>query len=284
MIEPDETMRPFSVRRPPARRLLLALGAFLCATASLASPDNSAPALSPSCGVPMSKLAETAPLPHLAAALKNKKTIEIIAIGSSSTQGVGASRLDHTYPFQLQDILEKTFKGHDIYITNSGLGGELAAATAERIRTDVTAKHPDLVLWQVGTNDALAGVPVAEFRTTLRDTIRWLKEHGIDTALIGLQYCPTVEKSARHKLIERVIRKVAAAENVPVVRRYDAMEFLTNSKFEDLLSPDRLHQNDLGYRCMAEHVGRAVVVSAFPDAADALKTDQRTDQVGRQQP
>src|SRR5206468_3523611 len=31
----------------------------------------------------------------------------------------------------------------------------------------------------------------------------------------------------------------------------------------DLLSRDGLHQNDLGYRCMAEHIARAVVVSAF---------------------
>jgi len=88
-----------------------------------------------------------------------KTTIHILAIGSSSTFGIGASTLDRTYPFQLQDILEKTFKGHDIYISNSGTSGELAA-TAERVKTEVELKQPDLVLWQVGTNDVLAGVPV----------------------------------------------------------------------------------------------------------------------------
>ena len=262
------------VRRRPARRLVLALGASLWAAAVPAAPEDSAPALSPSCGVPMSKLAETAPLPHLAAALRDKRAIEILAIGSSSTYGVGASRLDHTYPFQLQEILEQTFKGHDIFISNSGMSGELAAATAERIKTEAMLNRPDLVLWQVGTNDALAGVPIGEFRTTLRDTIRWLKEHEIDTALIGLQYSPTLERNLQHRVIERVIRTVAAAENVPVVHRYDAMEFLTNSKLEDLLSADRLHQNDLGYRCMAEHVARVVVVSAFPHRPDAPKLDQ----------
>jgi hypothetical protein len=86
-----------------------------------------------------------------------------------------------------------------------------------------------LVLWQVGTNDVLAGVPVEEFRETVQSTIRWLKEHQIDTVLIGLQYSPAVERNERHKAIGRVINEVAAAENVLLVRRYDAMQFLANS-------------------------------------------------------
>src|SRR4051794_26130109 len=35
------------------------------------------------------------------------------------------------------------------------------------------------------------------------------------------------------------------------------------TKEGDLLSRDGLHQNDLGCRCMAEHIARAVVVSAL---------------------
>src|SRR3954447_3746255 len=87
--------------------------------------------------------------------------------------------------------------------------------------------------------DVLAGAPVEDFRATVQSTIRWLKDHGIDTALIGLQYSPAVEKDERHKAIGQVIREVASAENVLLVllvRRYDAMEFLANFKLEELLS------------------------------------------------
>ena len=104
-----------------------------------------------------------------------------------------------------------------------------------------------------------------------------MKDHRIDTALIGLQYSPAVEKDERHKAIGQVIREVASAENVLLVllvRRYDAMEFLANFKLEELLSDDELHQNDLGYRCMAEHVARAVIVSAFPLSPDAPQREQ----------
>ena len=251
------------------------LGAALALTTPLTAQEQTKPpVLSPSCGVPMTRLAAPAPLPHLTAALKDKTTIHIVAIGSSSTFGIGASTLDKTYPFQLQDILEKSFQGRDVYISNSGTSGELAAATAERVKNEVALKQPDLVLWQVGTNDVLAGVPVEDFRATVQSTIRWLKDHGIDTALIGLQYSPAVEKDERHKAIGQVIREVASAENVLLVRRYDAMEFLANFKLEELLSDDELHQNDLGYRCMAEHVARAVIVSAFPLSPDAPQREQ----------
>ena len=46
------------------------------------------------------------------------------------------------------------------------------------------------------------------------------------------------------------------------MRRFDAMKFVEKTTERDLLSRDGLHQNDLGYRCMAEHIARAVIVGA----------------------
>jgi lysophospholipase L1-like esterase len=98
---------------------------------------------------------------------------------------------------------------------------------------------------------------------TVQNTVRWLKEHRIDTVLVGLQYSPRVAQDAHHTAIRQALREIASAENVLLVRRYEAMKFVENTREADLLSRDGLHQNDLGYRCMAEHIARAVVVSAF---------------------
>jgi lysophospholipase L1-like esterase len=224
---------------------------------------------------PMSKLADPVTLPHFAAAIRQKNTIEILAIGSSSTFGIGASTLDRTYPFQLQDILEQTFNSQDFFISNSGIGGEVAAETAKRVMNEVTLKLPDLVLWQVGTNDVLAGIPIEAFKATVQSTLRWLKHREIDTVLIGLQYSPTVENSARHHAFSRAISELAAEENVLLVRRYDAMRFVALTKWEGLLSGDGLHQNDHGYHCMAEHIAHAVVASAFsPDVSTAPSVEE----------
>ncbi len=269
----EKAMRP-SISFAIGAAVLIAIS--MATATPLAAQDNiEPPALTWECDVPMSKLANTVALPHFAAALKQKNTIDIVAIGSSSTLGIGASTLDRTYPFQLQDILERTFKGRDFFISNSGVGGEVAAETAKRVKNEVALKLPDLVLWQVGTNDVLAGVPVAEFKATVQSTLRWLKYYQIDTVLIDLQYSPAVENNERHQAIGQAISEIAGAENVLLVRRYDAMRMLALTKWEGLLSGDGLHQNDHGYRCMAEHIAHAVIASAFlPDLSAASKVEE----------
>ena len=226
-------------------------------------PLPAPPALSPSCQAPAADIATPAPLPHLQADLEARRTIRVLAIGSSSTVGLGASSPAFNYPAQLEQILEQTFKGLDVVIINRGVSGEIASATADRLKTVVGLEKPDLVLWQVGTNDALMRVPIEEFKATLVDTVRWLKEREIDTVLVGLQYTLKVSKDEHYKGIRMALRDVATQEGVLLVRRYEAMEFIEKAKEGVLVSPDELHLNDLGYRCMAEHIARAMVVSAF---------------------
>jgi lysophospholipase L1-like esterase len=139
----------------------------------------------------------------------------------------------------------------------------VAAATADRLKTLVGLERPDLVLWQVGTNDALMRVGIDDFRATVVDTLRWLKEHEIDTVLVGLQYTLKVAKDEHYRAIRMALRDIAQSEGVLLVRRYEAMEFIEKAKAGPLLAGDELHLNDLGYRCMAEHIARAMVVSAF---------------------
>lgn len=226
-------------------------------------PAPGPPALSPSCEAPAADIATPAPLPHLQVNLQTRRTIRVLAIGSSSTVGIGASSPTANYPAQLESILEKTFKGLDVVIINRGVSGEVSAATAVRMKTLVGLEKPDLVLWQVGTNDALMRVPVEEFVATVRETVRWLKEREVDTVLVGLQYTLKVSKDEHYKAIRMALRDIATAENVLLVRRYEAMEFIERAKSGQLMSPDDVHLNDLGYRCMAEHIARAMVVSAF---------------------
>lgn len=188
----------------------------------------------------------------------------MLAIGSSSTVGVGATGPTKSYPAQLETILERAFSGLEVVIINRGVSGEVAAQTAERLKVQVALEQPSLVLWQVGTNDALAHVPVDEFAQTVRETIDWLKEHKVDVVIVGLQYTPKLARDEYYAGIRARLRKLTTEEGVVHVRRFEAMEFVDKAaQHEDLLSGDGLHLNDLGYRCMAEHIAHAVVVSAF---------------------
>jgi len=252
------------------KALLAAIALSLGGPAALAQVTP--PPLSPQCEAPNVDIATPAPLPRLASRLGEGGTIRILAIGSSSTWGIGASSRRKAYPAILRGILEAALKGSKAEIINRGVSGEIAKTTAERLRTAVALDKPDVVLWQVGTNDALARVDPDEFEETVRTTISWLKASDIDPVLVGLQYAPKFARDDSYFAIREALKKVAATENVLYVRRYDAMQFIArHTSDSDLMSGDDLHLNDLGYECMAEHVARAVIANLFVRRRDLPK-------------
>ena len=163
-----------------------------------AAVPPAAPPMSPPCDVPAADIAAPAALPNVTNALQKGEKVRILAIGSSSTLGSGASSKDMSYPAQLVSILEHALKGVDLVIVNRGVSGEMAEDTAARIRSEAALRNPDLVLWQLGTNDALARIPPQDFEATVRATIRWLKENRIDAVLVGVQYTVRLARDANY--------------------------------------------------------------------------------------
>ena len=249
-------------RKIAGRILAAGLGLGFLSAPGLKAED--APQLSAQCQAPAADIAAPAPLPNLATVLADRKKVRILAIGSSSTSGIGASSRSRNYPAQLRDILEKTLGGIDVEIVNRGVSGEVAATTAERLRSEVAIARPDLVLWQLGTNDALSRVPAEQFEETVRSTVEWLKADRIDVVLVGLQYTPRFARDDNYISIRDTLLKIASSENVLYIRRYEAMQFISRARSApNMMSADDFHLNDLGYRCMAEHVAQAVIANLF---------------------
>jgi acyl-CoA thioesterase-1 len=220
--------------------------------------------LSPPCAAPERDIAAPAALPNVTAALEKRRTLKILAIGSSSTVGIGATSKVQSYPSQLESILEKVLQGIDIEIINRGVTGEVAEITADRTRSEVAVNKPDLVLWQLGTNDALIRVPPEEFEIEVRDLLQWLKENKIDVVLVGVQYTSRFARDPSYSAIRASLQRVAAEEKVLYVRRYEAMRFISQEHSNlELMAGDNFHLNDLGYRCMAEHVAYALIANLF---------------------
>jgi lysophospholipase L1-like esterase len=229
--------------------------------------------LSPECRVPGSRLYTLASLRGVKRALREQRAIKVLAIGSSSTAGVGASSPMATYPARLEGELEKLFPNIEVDVVNRGMAGEIAAGAARRMKDAVADVEPDLVVWQVGTNDAIARVDVDTFAASLIDTVEWVKGHKIDVVLVDPQYTASLAKDDYYAAMVKTIEEVARKARVPLVRRYEAMRFMAaRAKDDAYLARDHFHLNDLGYRCMAEHVARAVTVGlllADPPPASA---------------
>jgi lysophospholipase L1-like esterase len=208
-----------------------------------------------SCGASDVLPARIAALPRFSRAIENRHRLRIVAIGSSSTEGVGASSPAANYPSQLRAMLQLAIPEQDFEVINLGVGGETAGGTVGRLRRDIPKLSPDLVVWQVGTNDALTGAVIADYQRILRDALQFLKAGHFDVLMIGPQWTRKLAGNPAVEAVREATAQVARSEGVTLVSRYDAMRKLAEaSGREDLTGPDHLHMNDRGYRCLAEQV------------------------------
>src|SRR3954468_13347489 len=128
------------VRRKTAGALLL--GAFFCfPILQSATADTK-----PNCKVPNDITRLDRPLRRIGLKLQAHQAVKIVAIGSSSTAGAGASSPAASYPARLEADLKERFPGADITVINHGVNGEIASDMIARFDTDVIAEKPDLVL------------------------------------------------------------------------------------------------------------------------------------------
>jgi acyl-CoA thioesterase I len=204
------------------------------------------------------------PLRGLRRALREKREPRVLAMGSSSTAGVGASAPAHTYIAQLEAGLERTFNGLDFDVVGQGMSGEVAEGASARMKDTVLRVKPDLVLWQVGTNDAIRHVDLETFKGCLRRTLAWLKHNRYDVVLVDPQYSDELTKDGFYAQTVAAVAEVAHEAGVLLVDRFDAMKELSRSRGDRFyLTSDNLHLNDTGHRCMAEQLARAIVAGVL---------------------
>jgi acyl-CoA thioesterase-1 len=240
---------------------------------ALLSLPSSPPKLSADCGhkrIPGERFRR--PLRALSKAVRANRLAKVLAIGSSSTVGVGASSQATTYVAQLETTLEGVVKGLDIKMKARGLGGEEAEGAAARMRREVEIERPDLVVWQVGTNDARLHVEVDRFKLCLRTTLSWLKEQKIDVVLVDPQYGADLAKDEHYERVVTAVADVAREARVLLVDRFEAMREIALQRGEGFyLASDKLHLNDTGHRCMAEQLARSIVAGLL--SAETAETE-----------
>jgi acyl-CoA thioesterase-1 len=243
--------------------LPLARSAALLATAAAIalSPHPVRAAPPELCAAPPGGVPIIAPLPHFAAQINKGGPVNIVAVGSSSTAGTGASSPDMSYPRRLEVELHRIFPKLDIHVVNRGKGGEDAPEELARLTADVVALHPDLAIWQVGTNAVLRRDDPAADGELMREGVDLLKRNGIDVVLMDLQYAPRVLDRSGYQAMEELIADTADHAHVGLFRRFALMRFWQRSHAADapaMVGADSLHMTDAGYGCLAAELAAAL--------------------------
>jgi len=205
-------------------------------------------------------------LPHVAGKLVAGKPVVIVAFGSSSTAGFGASSPEFNYPNRLAAQLRRHYPTADITVVNAGVGGEDAPEMMKRLQTQVIDVHPDLVIWQVGTNAVLRNLDPGETAKLVEDGISRIQAAGgADIVLVDPQYSPAVNqrKESAGKMVH-LLGKVAELRHVGIFPRFEVMrDWHENQSIpvESFVIADGLHMNDWGYACFAQLLGDDIIRS-----------------------
>jgi acyl-CoA thioesterase-1 len=206
-----------------------------------------------------------AQLPRAAARLRSGEPLKIVAIGSSSTVGLWVLRSAATYPEVMRRELSRLRSNAKIDVINSGRIGDTIPNNIARFQRDVFAHTPDLVIWQLGTNDvAWGGRPDQGLKRSVLEGVRALKAGPADVVLMDLQYAPQVLASASYPTMEGIIADVAKQERVGLFSRFALMRNSINAGVAPsaLVTWDGLHNTADGYDCIGRALARAISASA----------------------
>ncbi|MEN3792818.1 arylesterase [Fulvimarina sp. MAC3] len=113
---------------------------------------------------------------------------QIVAFGDSLSAGYGVGP-GESFPEQLQAALRE--KGYDITVANAGVSGDTTSGGLARLDWSVP-ESADLVIVELGANDALRGVDPKITRENLSKILAQLKERGQTVILAGMLAPPNM--------------------------------------------------------------------------------------------
>ncbi len=208
-------------------------------------------------------------LVHSAEAIRQRQ-VKIVAIGSSSTRGVGASSSQRSYPSRLEIELRQRYPKVSITIENKGIGGEEAGDELARFQKDVIDEKPALVVWQVGTNAVWKQYDLLQVAAAIREGLKRLKDMSMDIVLMDLQYAPAVlQYPTEAERMVAFITEAAKEAGANVFRPSALMGYwnvIERIPFDQTINrePDgvQLHQNDWSYAGVATALAKAIAAAA----------------------
>jgi acyl-CoA thioesterase-1 len=204
-------------------------------------------------------------LPRTEARLKSSEPLKIVATGSSSTVGLWVFDSAATYPEVMRREILRLRSDAKIRVINSGRIGDTIPDNVARFERDVFSYSPDLVIWQLGTNDiAWGGHADDRLKSQIVEGVHALKASGADVILMDLQYAPMVLASAYYSKMEAIVGEVARQEKIGLFSRFALMRKSIDAGVPPgaLVSWDGLHNSTEGYDCVGRALARAILTNA----------------------
>jgi lysophospholipase L1-like esterase len=234
--------------------------------ASRDAPQDTAPATSQSCDVPDYLLSSESSLPKVADAVKSRRPLDILVVGSRSSTIPSSEAA--AYPARLQAMLSEKLPSVTVNVSVELQSKKTSEEVAAGLAKLIDDKKPTLVIWQTGTVDAMRSIDPDDFRTAVDDGVAAMQKAGTDVILMNLQYSPRTESMISAPPYLDNLRVVAQQYDVPLFDRFGIMHQWNDSGDFDFFSAS--HGLELAKRvhdCLGRALSKFVIDAAHLAAA-----------------
>ena len=187
------------------------------------------------------------PAPPVAAP---REEIVVLVLGDSLAAGQGLPA-GQAFPALVEDGFSG--EGLAVRVVNAGVSGDTTAGGLRRIDWVLKANSPDVVVVELGANDGLRGLSLADTESNLRSLIESSRSAGADVLLTGMLMPPNYGPDYADgfaAMFPRVAEETGAA----------LLPFLLEGVAANpaLNLPDGIHPNAEGHRIMAANLAEAL--------------------------
>lgn len=177
------------------------------------------------------------------------ETTKILVLGDSLTSGFGL-RSEESFPAKLEAKLGGG--GLDVRVVNAGVAGDTTAGGLARLDWALADK-PDLVILELGANDALRGIDPDRVRANLDKIIAKMQTSGAKLLLAGMRAPPNWGEEYQDKF-DRIYPELARARDVPLYPFF--LDGVATKP--ELNQPDGLHPNERGVAAVVDRIAPVV--------------------------
>ena len=273
------------------RRLCLAV---LWGLAAGWLPAAAAPPLaSDLCRAPDDVIGAISALPRVAAVLKDRTPLRVLAVGSATMFGPEASlspgtvtsqsfanaappsapaakpltqeASDRAFPKQMGKALQDAVPGLTVQVVVRGGRGMSAGEMLALIRKELALGQYQLVLWQTGTVEAVRNSAPGEFAQVLSDGAEAIEATGANLVLIDSQYSRFLQTNSNLDPYSQALQQAASMPGVLMFHRFDLMRSWASDGQIDLeRTPrgERKRMVEMLHACLGSHLARMILAGA----------------------
>lgn len=166
-----------------------------------------------------------------------------MVLGDSLAAGLGLAEAD-AFPAVLESLLRRN--GHPVDVVNAGVSGDTSAGGLTRV--DWVLQQPtDILVVELGGNDALRGQDLENTESNLREIVRRGLAAGASVVLLGMDV-PTNYGPDYSRAFSQMYVRIAEEEGVKLVPGFVREVGMDPS----LLQSDGLHPTAEGQRRLGE--------------------------------